>query len=67
MRGRRLDIPGHLRHKPAARRIGLGKLLLLCRGHMPAQIFDRTAQFNKDMIGQRVVVLPDRQRIEGLG
>src|SRR4030095_11759286 len=50
-RGRRLAIPGHLCHKPAARRIGLGQLLLLRFGQLPAQIFDGTAQFNKDMIG----------------
>jgi hypothetical protein len=46
-RGRRLAIPGHLGHKPAARRIGLGKLLLLRFGQLPAHIFDSTAQFNK--------------------
>src|SRR5439155_12232186 len=33
--GRRLEVPGHLRHKPAARRIGLRKLVLLRRGQMP--------------------------------
>lgn len=56
----RLDISRHLRHTPAARRIGLGQLLLLCRGQVSAHIFDRTAQFKKDMIRQWVVTLPDR-------
>jgi hypothetical protein len=56
-----------VRHKSAARRIGLGQLLLLRRGQLPAQIFDGTAQFNKDMMSHKVVALPDRQSIEGLG
>jgi hypothetical protein len=41
--------------------------VLLRRGQLPTQIFDRTAQLNKDMIGQQVVARPDRQGIEGLG
>jgi hypothetical protein len=66
-RGRRLDVPGQLRHKAAPCRIGLRELVLL-RGRQTApQIFDGTAQFNKHVIGQRVLTLPDRQGIEGLG
>jgi hypothetical protein len=55
-----------LRDKPAARHIGLRKLLLLRRGQVPAQIFHRTAQFNKHVMGQGVVALLDRQGIESL-
>ena len=57
-RGRRLDIPGHLRHKPAARCIGLCQLLLLRFGQLPAHIFDGTAQFKKAVMGQGA--LPSR-------
>jgi hypothetical protein len=39
----------------------------LRRGQLPPQIFDRTAQLNKDMISQQIVARPDRQGIEGLG
>jgi hypothetical protein len=56
-----------LRDETASGGIGLRALLLLCRGQLPTQIFNRTAQLNKDMIGQQVVALPDRQGIEGLG
>ena len=62
-----LEVPGELRDEPASGGIGLRTLVLLRRGQPPTQIFDRTAQFNKDMIGQQVVARPDRQGIEGLG
>jgi hypothetical protein len=65
--GWRLEIPGELRDEPASGGVGLRTLVLLRRGQLPPQIFDRTAQLNKDMIGQRVVALPDWQGIEGLG
>jgi hypothetical protein len=41
--------------------------VLLRRSQLPTQIFDCTAQLNKDMIGQQVVARPDGQGIEGLG
>jgi hypothetical protein len=65
--GWRLEVPGELRDEPASGGIGLCTLVLLRRGQLPTQIFDRTAQLNKNMIGQQVVTLPDRQGIEGLG
>ena len=64
---RRLEVPGELRDEPASGGIGLRTLVLLRCGQLPTQIFDGTAQFNKDVIGQGVVTLLDRQRIEGLG
>src|SRR2546430_11765190 len=66
-RSRHLDIPGQLRHKATPCRIGLRELVLLRGRQLAPQIFDRTAQFNKHVIGQRVLALPDRQGIEGLG
>src|SRR5262252_7474762 len=66
-RGRRLDIPGQLRHKAAPCRIGLRELVLLRSRQLAPQLFDGTAQFNKHVIGQWVLALPDRQGIEGPG
>ncbi len=64
---RRVEVPLQLRHQATPGRIGLGELVLLRGGQVPAQIFDRTAQFDEDMIGQRVVTLADRQGVERLG
>src|ERR1044072_7335084 len=49
---RRVDVPIHLCDKTAAQRIGLLELVLLRLCQVPAQIYNRMAQFNKDMIGQ---------------
>src|SRR5262245_37787806 len=65
--GWRLAVPGGRGDEPASGGIGLRTLVLLRRGQLPTQIFDRTTQLNKNMIGQQVVALPDRQGIEGLG
>src|SRR5262245_29557122 len=41
-RGRRLDVPGQLRHKAAPCRIGLRALVLLRRRQLAPQLFDGT-------------------------
>ena len=59
--GWRLEIPGELRDEPASGGVGLRKLVMLRRSQLPTQIFDRTAQLNKDMrllLDSRVLDLP---------
>ena len=63
--GWRLEVPGELCDEPASGGISLRELVLLRRGQLPPQLFDRTAQLNKDMIRQQVVARSDRQGIEG--
>src|SRR4029453_11854937 len=53
--GWRLEVPGELCDETASGGIGLRKLVLLRRGQLPTQIFDRTAKLNKEMIDQQVV------------